>query len=96
MARCARHGRITCAGCPTQRGNRAVDPARCQALIDTLEADPSKVPLFYLHLENAIAWCMDEIYGFAKSGEDDEKMTLVALEYRARLVLERYQKLSAN
>ncbi len=74
-----------------------MDLQHCQALIDTLEADPGKTPLFYLHLENAIAWCMDEIYRLAKSGEHpDEKMKLVALEYRARLVLERYRKQDAN
>ena len=40
---------------------------------------------------------MDEIHRLAKSGEDDErKMKLVALEYRARLVLERFRKRDAN
>ena len=48
-------------------------------------------------MEQFIAWCMDEIFELAKSGEDDEgKMKLVALEYRARLVLERFRKRDAN
>ena len=71
---------------------RAVSP-----LFETLEADPAKLPAYYLHLENVIAWCMDEIHRLAKSGEDDEpKMKLVALEYRARLVWERFRKRDAN
>ncbi len=66
-------------------------------LIETLEADPTKLPAFYFHLESVIAWCMDEIFRLAKSGEDDEgKMKLVALEYRARLVLERFRTRDAN
>ncbi len=70
-----------------------MDLARSQRLIETLEADPAKVPAYYLHLENVIAWCMDEIFRLAKSGEDGEhKIKLVALEYRARLVLERFWK----
>ncbi len=40
---------------------------------------------------------MDEVYRVAKTGEDDErKMKLVALEYRAQLVLERFRKRDAN
>ena len=40
---------------------------------------------------------MDEIFRLAESGEDDErKMKLVALECRARLVLERFRKRDAN
>ncbi len=74
-----------------------MDLSRAQHLIETLEADPGKLPAYYLHLENVIAWCMDEIFRLAKSGEDDErKMKLVALECRARLVLERFRKRDAN
>ncbi len=74
-----------------------MDLTRSQHLIETLEADPSKLPAFCLDLEQFIAWCMDEIFRPAKSGEDDErKMKLVALEYRARLVLERFRKRDAN
>ena len=70
---------------------------RSQHLIETLEADPAKLPAFYLHMENVIAWCMDEIFRLSKSAEDDErKMKLVALEYRARLVLKRSRNLDAN
>ncbi len=78
-------------------GHRAVDPARCKVLVDTLERDPSAVPAYFMYLESAIKWLMDEIFALAKSGEDDdEKMKLVALEYRARLVLERYRKMNSN
>ncbi len=74
-----------------------MDITRSQHLIEMLEADLVKVPAFYLHLESVITWCMDEIFRLAKSGEDDErKMKLVALEYRARLVLERFRKRGAN
>ena len=70
---------------------------RSQHLIETLEADPGKLPAFYIDLERFIAWCMDEIFRLAKGGDDDErKMKLVALEYRARLVLERFRKRDAN
>ena len=74
-----------------------MDLARSQRLIETLEADPAKLPVFYIDLERFVSWCMDEIFRLAKSGEDDErKMKLVALEYRARLVLERFRKRDAN
>ncbi len=74
-----------------------MDLTRSQHLIETLEADPVKVRAYYLHLENVIAWCMDEIHRLAKSGEDEKhKMRLVALGYRARLVLERFRKRDAN
>ena len=74
-----------------------MDLTRSQRLIETLEADPGKLPAFYIELENIIARCMDEIFRLAKSGEDDEcKMKLVALEHRARLVLERFRKRDAN
>ena len=70
-----------------------MDITRSQHLIEMPEADPAKLPAYYLHVENVIAWCMDEIFRLAKSSEDDEhKMKLVALEYRARLVLERFRK----
>ncbi len=79
------------------RDRPARAPARSQRLIETLEADPVKVTAYYIELEQFIAWCMDDVYRLAKSGEDDErKMKLVALEYRARLVLERFRKRDAN
>ena len=66
-----------------------MDITRSQHLIETLEADPGKVRAFYLHLENVIAWCTEEMHRLAESGEDDEReMKLVALESRARIVLE--------
>ena len=49
-----------------------MDIARSQHLFEMLEADLVKVPAYYLHLENLIAWCMDEIFQLAESGQDDE------------------------
>ena len=48
-----------------------MDPARSQHLIETLEADPGKLPAFYIDLEQFIVWCTDEIFRLAESGEDD-------------------------
>ncbi len=74
-----------------------MDITRSQHLIEMLEADPGKLPAFYIDLEQFIAWCMDEIFRLSKTGDDDEgKMKLVALECRARLVLERFRKRDAN
>ena len=40
---------------------------------------------------------MDAIYELSVSGEDDgRKMQLDGIEYRARLLLERYKKLAVN
>ncbi len=45
------------------------------------------MPAYFMYLESAIKWLMDQIYRLAKSGEgDDAKMRLVALGCRARLV----------
>ncbi len=51
----------------------AMDITRSQHLIETLEADPAKLPAFLIDLERIIAWCMDEIFRLAKSGEDEER-----------------------
>ena len=77
--------------------DQRMDVTRSQHLIETLEADPAKLPAYYIDRERFIALCMDEIFRLAESGEDDErKMKLVALEHRARLVLERFRKRDAN
>ena len=48
-------------------------------------------------LERLIATCMDAVYDLSVSGEDNErKMKIVAIEYRARLLLERFKKLAVN
>ncbi|MHC4696729.1 MAG: hypothetical protein ACYTFA_08310 [Planctomycetota bacterium] len=40
---------------------------------------------------------MDEVYRLAKSGENDNrKMKFVGLEYRARLLLDRWKKQAQN
>ena len=66
---------------------------RCQALIRMLEADPAKVPAYFVYLESAIKWLMDTVL---ESKDPDEKAKLAATEVRRRLVLERYRKQNAN
>ncbi len=69
----------------------------CKPLLADLGQSPRRVQLHHGDLESMIAWCMDEIFELAKSGEDKErKMELVALEYRARLLLERWRKRDQN
>ena len=71
--------------------------SRFRQLVGDLEGDPAKLPAFYCELEAMIRTSMDEVYRLAKSGEDDDrKMAMVALEYRARLVLERWKKQHVN
>ena len=58
-----------------------------KALLRDLEQTPRRVQLHHADLESLIAWCMDEIFELAKTGEDKEReMELVALEYLARLL----------
>ena len=69
----------------------------CKALLRDLEQTPRRVQLHHADLEALMARCMDEIFKLAKSGEDQERqMELAALEYRARLLLERWKKLDRN
>ena len=66
-----------------------MDLARSEALVGQLEKSPEQVQLFHGDLEKLISWTMEAIYQLSKRGDDDKrKMKLVALEYRARLVLE--------
>ena len=66
-------------------------------LLTALEANPKDVQLYHLELEVMIQECMGRVLELAKEGNrDDEKMKLVALEYRARLLLERWKKESRN
>ena len=68
-----------------------------KTLLDALEESPQHVQLHHGELESLIAECMDEVYELAKSGADnDRKMQLVGIELRARLLLERYKKLTVN
>ena len=71
--------------------------ARTQELLRDLERAPERVQLYRSDLERCIAWCMDAIYEVAKRGDDDDrKMQMVGLEYRARLLLERLKKTGLN
>ena len=69
--------------------------ANPQELSD-LERQPERVQLDKTALEEMIAWCMDEIHRLAQDGENQRKMQLVAIEYRARLPLERWRKRNLN
>ena len=64
--------------------------ASTQELLRDLERAPERVQLHKTALEETIAWCMDEIHRLAQDGENDRKMQLVAIEYRARLLLQRW------
>ncbi|MHC4696555.1 MAG: hypothetical protein ACYTFA_07430 [Planctomycetota bacterium] len=69
----------------------------CKALLSDLEQSPQRVQLHHAGLESMVAWCMDEIYRLAKSGKHKErKMELVRLEYRARLLVDRWKKQAQN
>ena len=68
-----------------------------EALVTQLEESPERVPLYYSELEATIATLMEDIYQLSLTGADnDRKMRLVTLEYRARLVLERFRKQNVN
>ena len=80
-----------------RRSMRIWNTNECKALLADLEQTPRRVQLHHADLESLIAWCMDEIYELAKSGEDkDAKMQLVGLEYRARLLLKRWKEQNRN
>ncbi len=70
--------------------------ANTQELLRNLEREPEHVQLHKASLEVMIAWCMDEIHRLAQDGENQRKMQLVAIEYRARLLLERWTKRNLN
>ena len=62
-----------------------------------LEESPERVPLYYGDLETMITTLTEDIYQLSLTGADnDRKMQLVALEYRARLVLARFRKQNVN
>ena len=68
-----------------------------EALVGQLERSPERVPLYFGNLETMIATLMEDIYQLSQTGADnDRKMRLVALEYRARLVLDRFRKQNVN
>ncbi len=87
-----RHGGARRVACPA-----SMDETRIRGIIDELEQAPARVELHAAGLEQFIAWCMDEIYRLSVSGEDnDRKMRLVALEYRARNLLGPWKRLRSN
>ena len=74
-----------------------MDLARSEALVGQLEKSLGRVPLYYGDLETMIATLMEDIYQLSLTAADsDRKMRLIALEYRARLVLERFRKQNVN
>ncbi len=73
-----------------------MDLATTRELLRDLEREPERVQLHKTALEETIAWCMDEIHRLAQDGENQRKMQLVAIEYRARLLLERWTTRNLN
>jgi len=68
-----------------------------QELITDLESNLNRTQLHHIELEKFMSWSMDEVYRLSKSGENDDlKMQIVALEYRARLLIERLCKEGQN
>lgn len=64
-----------------------------EQLLSELYAQPDRVQTYFSELERLISECMDEVYRLAQTGEDDVlKMRHVAIEYKARLLIERYRK----
>ncbi len=75
----------------------SIDLARAEALVGQLEKSPERVQLYHGHVNKLIARTMNEIYPLSLTPADsDRKMRLVALEYRARSVLERWRKRDVN
>ena len=70
--------------------------ARTQELLRDLERKPERIQLHKTALDEMIAGCMDEIHRLAQVGEKHRKMQYVAIEYRARLLLERWMKRNLN
>ena len=74
-----------------------MDVTHAETLLADLEGHPDRVQLHHGGFEQLIQECMGEVYELAKTGDDDAcKMRLVAIEHRARLVSERWRKLSMN
>ena len=73
-----------------------IDLDKAREFVTNLERDPDRVQAYYGELESLIAECMAEVHQLAKTGETDQKMKLVAVEYKARLVLERWRRAEAN
>lgn len=77
--------------------NSPVDIARCKTLLSDLEQSPRRVQLHHGELSAMISDCMDEVFELSKSVEDNtRKMQLVGVEYRARLLLDRWKQRSRN
>ena len=74
-----------------------MDLPQAASLLTDLERAPERVQLHHGELEGIVSVCMDDIYELVGTGADnDRKMRLVAIEYRARLLLERFKKLRIN
>ena len=74
-----------------------MDLSYYETLITDLESHPDRVQLHHLELEKFITEAMDRVYRLSKSGENDDlKMQITALEYRARLLIECYRKAGLN
>ena len=70
--------------------------ASTQQLLRDLERQPECVQLHKTAPEETIAWCMDEIHRSAQEGKTQRKMEVVAIAYRARLLLQRWMRRNLN
>ena len=69
---------------------------KAREFVAELERDTDRVQVYHGELESLIAQCMEEVYQLAKQGETERKLELVGIEYRARLVLERFRRNRSN
>ena len=67
-----------------------MDRATADALVNTLERDPSQIPACIVTLEDTIMRFLNRI---AADPLAPDKLVFVGLEYRARMVLKRWQQL---
>ena len=76
-----------------QTSGQKMDRNEQNDLVNRLEASPHLVPVHVETLRTMIAGLMDEIYDTL---DTEHKMQLVAIEYRARLILDRWKLREAN
>ena len=79
--------------CGKRTRRRKMDRNEQKYLVNHLEAAPHLVPAFVETVRAMIAELMDEIY---KSPDAEDRMQLVAIKYRARMILDRWKQREAN
>ena len=67
------------------------------AVLSELNRVPAPTHFDLEALETFIARCMKEVFALSRTGTDDaRKMKLVGLEYRARILRDRWKRIGAN